>query len=94
MTGLNSFDASCLFGYIIGQVCTIGRERSLETYLCIYLGETTEYASILKTIGHRGYTLTKWTRANWMSIHENWTSCIDLAEFDHPQVHMERVACW
>ena len=93
MTGLTPFDASCLFGYINGQVSTIGRERSSETYLRIGLGETTEYASILKTI-HRGYTLTTWGRANWMSFEDNWTSCINLAEFDHPQVHMALVACW
>ena len=29
-----------------------------------------------------------------MSFDDNWISCIDLAEFDHPHVHMERVACW
>ena len=93
MTGLNPFDARCLYGYINGQVATTGRERSSETYLRIDLGETTVYASIRKTI-HRGYTLTKCTRANWMSFDVNCTSCIDLAEFDHPQVHMEQVACW
>ena len=93
MTGLTPFDVSCLFGYINGQASTIGRKRSSEIYLRIDLGETTEYASIRKTL-HRGYTLTKWTRANWMSFDDNWTSYIDLTEFDHLQVHMERVACW
>ena len=80
---LTPFEASCLFGFINGRVSTIGRKRSSETYPRIDQGETTEYAWILKTI-HRGYTLTKWTRANWMSFDDNWTSCIDLAEFDHP----------
>ena len=35
----------------------------METYPRIALVEIIEYASILKTI-HRGYTLTKWIRAN------------------------------
>jgi hypothetical protein len=35
----------------------------METYLRIDLEEIIEYASIRKTI-HRGYTLTKWIRAN------------------------------
>ena len=71
----------------------IGRERSLKTDHRIDLRETTEYNSILKTI-LRGYTLRKWTPANSMSFHYNWTSCTGLAEFDRPQVHMERVDCW
>ena len=41
----------------------VGRKRSMETYLRIDLVEIIEYASIRKTI-HRGYTLTKWIRAN------------------------------
>ena len=90
MTSLTLFDASCLFGYINGQVSTIGRDRILKTYLRMDMGETTKYASILKTI-LRGYTFTKWTRAHWMSFHDKWTSCNDLAEFDHLQVHMERI---
>ena len=93
MKGLTPFDASCLFKYTNGQTSTTGRKRSSETYLRIDLGETIEYASIRKTI-HRGYTLTKWTRVNWMNFDDSWTSYIDLAEFDHPRVHMERVACW
>ena len=93
MTGLTPFDASCLFGYRNGRASTIGIQRSSEIYLCIDLGATTEYASILNTI-NRWYTLTNLTRANWMSFDNNWTSCIDLAEFDHPRVHMERSACW
>ena len=93
MTGLTPFEESCLFGYIIGQVPTIGRKRSSETYLRIALGETTEYVSIWETI-HRGYTLTKWTRAIWMSFDDHWTSCINLAEFDHPQVRMEANGEW
>ena len=76
-----------------GQVSTIGRKQSSESYPGIDLGKTAEYASIRKTI-HRGYTLTKWTRANWMTFDDNWTSYIDLAKFDHPPVHMGRVACW
>ena len=28
-----------------------------------------------------------------MSFNDNWTSCTDVAGFDHPQVHMEQVAC-
>ena len=40
------------------------REKAeMETYLRIDLVEIIEYASIRKTI-HRGYTLTKWIRAN------------------------------
>ena len=93
MTGLTPFDASRLFEYRNGQASTIWRKRSSETYLRIDLGETIEYASIWKTI-HRGYTLTKWTRVNWMIFDDNRTSYIDLAEFDHPRVHMGRVACW
>ena len=58
MTGLPPFDVSCLCGYINRRVSTIGREQRSETYLRIDLGETTEYAWILKTI-HLGYTLTK-----------------------------------
>ena len=60
MRSLTLFDASCLFGYVNGQISTIARERSSETYLRIDLGKTTKYASILKTM-LRGYTLTKWT---------------------------------
>ena len=93
MTGLTPFDVTGLFGYINGQVSTIGRKRSSDTYLLIDHGETTEYPSIRKTI-HRGYNLLKRTRANETSFDDKWTSCIDSAELDHPQVHMERVACW
>ena len=81
MTGLNPFDASCLFEYTIGQASMIGRKRSSETYLRMHLGEPIEYTSIRKTI-HRGYTLTKWTRVNWMSFDDSWTSFIDLAELE------------
>ena len=56
MTGLSPFDASCLSGYINRQVATIGRERASEADLRTDLGETTEYASILRTI-NRGYPL-------------------------------------
>ena len=93
MTRLTPCDASCLFGYRNGQVSTIGKERSSETCLRIDLKETIEYAFIPRTI-LCGYTLTKWTRANWMSVDDNWTSCIDLAEFDRLRVFMDRVACW
>ena len=63
------------------------------TYLRIDLGETIGYAWTRKTI-HCGYTLTKWSQVNWMNFDDSWTSYIDLAEFDHPRVRMERVACW
>ena len=66
MKGLTPFNASCLFGYTNGQVYTIGKGQSSETCLRIDLEESIEYASIRKTI-LRGYTLTKWTRAIWMS---------------------------
>ena len=65
----------------------------METYLRIDLVEIMEYASIPKTI-HRGYTLAKWTRVNWINFHDNWTSCIALVGSDHPRVHTELVACW
>ena len=29
-----------------------------------------------------------------MNFDDSWTSYIDLAESDHPRVHMERVTCW
>ena len=90
---MSPFDASCLFKNTNWQVSTIGKERSLETCLRMDLEATTEYASIPITIV-RGYTLTKWTPANWMSFNNNWASCKDLAKFDHLQVNMERVACW
>ena len=93
MTDLTPFDASCLFQYTNRQTSTTGGKRSSETYLRIDLGETIEYASIWKTI-HRGYTLTKCIRVNWMNFDNSWTSYIDLAELNHPRVHMERVACW
>ena len=93
MTDLIQFDASCLFEYTNGQVSTTGNEQSSEICLRIDLEETIEYASTLKTT-LRGYILTKWTRANWISFDNNCTSCTDRAEFDHPQIHMERVACW
>ena len=64
MTGLTLCDASCLFRYVYGQEID---GRSAEIYLRIDLGQTIEYASIRKTI-HHGYTLTKWTRANWMGF--------------------------
>ena len=92
-TGLIPFDVSCLFKYTNGQVSTIRNEQSSEICLRIDLEETTECALTLKTT-LRGYTLTKWTGANWISFDDNWTRCNDLAEFDHLQVHMERVSCW
>ena len=93
MTGLTPLDGGCLFEYANGQASTIGRKRSSDTYLRIDPGQTIEYTSIRKTI-HRGYTLTKWTRVNWMNFNDIWTSYIDLAQFDHPPVHVEQVACW
>ena len=63
MTGLTPFDANCRIDYTSGRTSTTGKKRSLETYLRIDLEEIIEYASIQKTI-HRGYTLTKWIRAN------------------------------
>ena len=65
----------------------------METYLRIDLVEIIDYASIRKTI-HRGYTVTKWNRVNWMNFDDNWTTCIDLVGPHNPPVHMERVACW
>ena len=70
MTGLTLLAARCLFEHINGQASTIGRKRSLEIYLGNDLAETTEYASIQKTI-HRGYTLTKCSRVNWMKFDHN-----------------------
>ena len=63
MTGLTPFHANCRIDYTSKPTSTTGRKRSMETYLRINLEEIIEYASIRKTI-HRGYTLTKWTRAN------------------------------
>ena len=63
MTGLTPFDANYRIGYTSGRTSTTGRKRSMDTYLRIDLEEIIEYASIRKTI-HRGYTLTKWIRAN------------------------------
>ena len=63
MTGLTPFDANCRINYTSGRTSTTGRKGSMETYLCIDLVEIIEYAWIRKTI-HRGYTLTKWIRAN------------------------------
>ena len=63
MTGLTPLDANCRIDCTSGRTSTTGRKRSMETYLPIDLVEIIEYASIRKTI-HRGYTLTKWIRAN------------------------------
>ena len=63
MTGFTPFDANCRIDYTSERTSTTGRKRSTETYLRIDLEEIIEYASIRKTI-HRGYTLTKWIRAN------------------------------
>ena len=63
MTGLTLFDANYRVDYTSGRTSTTGRKRNMETYLRIDLEETIEYASIGKKI-HRGYTLTKWIRAN------------------------------
>ena len=63
MTGLTPFDANCQIDHTSGRTSTTERKQSMETYLRIYLVEIMEYASIRKTI-HRGYTLTKWIRAN------------------------------
>ena len=65
----------------------------METYIRIDLVEIIEYAWNRKTI-HRGCTLTKWTRVNWMNFDDNWTGCIDLVRSDDPRVHMEPVAYW
>ena len=67
----------------------MGKEQSSETCLRIDPEETTEHASILKTI-LGGYTLTKWSRANPMSFNDNWTSCTSLAELNHLQVAVLR----
>ena len=83
MTGLTPFDATSRSDYTSGRTSTTGRRRSLETYLRIDVVEIIECASIRKTI-HLGCTLTKWTRVNWMNFDDNWTSCIDLVESDHP----------
>ena len=93
MTGLTPFDASCLFEYINGQASRSTESGVRRFTWASNLGETIEYAPIRKAI-HGGYTLTKWTRVNWMNCDVNWTSYIDLAEFHHHRVHMERVACW
>ena len=61
--GLTPFEANCRFNYTVGRTSRTGRKRSMETYFRIDLVEIIEYASIRKTI-HRGYTLTKWIRAN------------------------------
>ena len=63
MMGLTPFDANYRIGYTCGRTSTTGRKRSMGTYLRIDLEEIIEYASIWKII-HRGYTLTKWIRAN------------------------------
>ena len=63
MTGLTPFDANRRIDYTSGRTSTTERKRSMEIYLRIDLVEIIEYASIRKTI-HRGYTLTKWIRAN------------------------------
>ena len=63
MTGLTLFDANYRVDSTSGRTSTTGRKRNMETYLRIDLEETIEYASIRKKI-HRGYTLTKWIRAN------------------------------
>ena len=91
MMGLTPFDASCLFENTNGQVSSIKKELSSETCIRIDLEETTESAPIRKTI-LRAYTLTKSSRASWMSFDNNWTSCTALAKFHHLEVHMERVA--
>ena len=62
-TALTPFGANCRFDYKSGRTSTTGRKLSMETYLRIDPVEIIEYASIRKTI-HRGYTLTKWIRAN------------------------------
>ena len=63
MTGLTPFYTNCRFDYTSGRTSTIGRRRSMETYLRMDLVEIIEYASIRKTI-RRGCTLTKWTLVN------------------------------
>ena len=70
MTGLTPLDANCLFEYTNGRTSTTGRRRSMETYLCMDLVKIIEYASIRKTI-HRGCTLTKWTRVNYMNFDDS-----------------------
>ena len=92
MTDLTQFDASCLFRYTNGQVSTTGNEPRSASCLRIDLEGTIQYASTVKTTLGR-HTLIKWTQANWMSFDVNWTSCTNLAEFDQPQVHTERVPC-
>ena len=93
MTGLTQFDTSRLFEYTNGRVFTTENKQSSENCFRIDLEGIIENASTLKTI-LLGYTITKWSQANWMTCDDNWTSCTNLAEFDHPQVHMEQVACW
>ena len=92
MLDLTKFDANCLFEYTDGRVSTTGNKPSSENCLRIHLEEIIEYALTLKTT-LRGYTLIRWTQANWMNFDVNWRSCIDLANFDHPQAYTERVAC-
>ena len=93
MTGLTPFDANSRYDYTTGRTSATGRRQSMETYLRIDLVDIIKYASIRKTI-HRGCTLTKWTRVDYMNFDDNWTRCIDLVGSDHPRVHTERLACW
>ena len=91
MMDLTKFDTSCLFECTNGQVSTTRNEPSLANRLCINVEETIEYASTLRTT-LRGYSLIKCPQACWMTFDANWTSCTDLAEFNHSPVHTERVA--
>ena len=86
------FDKNCLRKYKNWRVSTTRIEPSSGNYLHIDLDETMEYA-LTQTANLRGYTPIRSTRANWMSLDINSTSCTDLAKFDHCQACMQLVAC-
>ena len=62
-TYLIQFDANRRIDDTSWRTSTTGRKRIMETYLRIDLEEIIEYALMRKRID-RGYTLTKWIRAN------------------------------
>ena len=69
-TDLIRFDKDCQPKYTNGRVSTTGNKLSLRNYLQIDLDDSIEY-TLTQTTTLRGWTLIKWTQANWMSFDRN-----------------------
>ena len=67
---LINLDANCELEYTNGGVSTTRNEPSSGNHLHTDLGKTIR-SPLTPTTALRGYTLIRWSRANWMSFDAN-----------------------